>query len=88
MQCGPCRAFTPQLVKTYNKLKEAEKSFELIFVSSDRDEEAFGEYLATMPWWAIPFGDSRKKTLSRLFDVSGMLHVTHTHMQKLCQLLS
>lgn len=70
-QCGPCRSFTPQFVKTYNKLKEAGKPFEVIFVSSDRDEESMFEYLGSMPWYAVPFGDSRKKALSRMFDVSG-----------------
>ena len=71
VQCGPCRAFTPQLVETYKKVKKAGKKFEIIFCSSDREEESFREYYATMPWIALPFGDSRKKSLSRLYDVSG-----------------
>lgn len=70
--CGPCRSFTPELVKTYNMLKEAGKSFEIIFCSSDRDEASFKEYFLTMPWLAIPFGDARKTSLSRYFDVSGI----------------
>lgn len=70
--CGPCRSFTPQFVKTYEKLKEDGKPFEVIFVSSDRDEESWQEYLSTMPWYSIPFGDDRKKALSRKFDVSGI----------------
>ena len=64
--------FTPELVKTYNKLKEATENFEVIFVSSDRDEVSMMEYLGEMPWLAIPFDDPRKKTLARLFDVSGI----------------
>lgn len=72
-QCGPCRAFTPQLVKTYNQLKDAGKKFEIIFCSSDRDEDSFKEYFETMPWLALPYGDARKKALSRAFDVSGNL---------------
>ena len=39
--CPPCRAFTPQLAGTYAKLKEAGREFELVFISSDRDEEGF-----------------------------------------------
>ena len=58
-------------MKTYEKLKEDGKPFEVIFVSSDRDEESWQEYLSTMPWYSIPFGDDRKKALSRKFDVSG-----------------
>ena len=73
-QCGPCRSFTPQLVKTYNKVKEANMKFEIVFASSDRDEAAMLEYLAEMPWLAIPFGDERKKALSRQFNVSGRLY--------------
>ena len=40
-------------------------------MSSDRDEESWQEYLSSMPWYSVPFGDDRKKTLSRKFDVSG-----------------
>jgi nucleoredoxin len=58
-------------VKTYEKLKADGKPFEVIFVSSDRDEESWQEYLSSMPWYSVPFGDSRKKALSRKFDVSG-----------------
>ena len=32
------------------------------------------EYYGEMPWISIPHGDPRKKTLSRMFDVSGKLY--------------
>jgi len=71
--CPPCRGFTPQLVKTYNKLKEQNKDFEIIFASSDRDQAAFDEYYGEMPWLAIPFSDrDRKAALSKKFKVSGI----------------
>ena len=70
--CGPCRGFTPSLVKTYNSLKAQGKDFEIIFCSSDRGTDAFREYYGTMPWLAIPSGDPRKETLSRMFDVEGI----------------
>ncbi len=73
LQCGPCRAFTPDLIKTYQKIKDGGKSFEIVFVSSDRDESAMKEYFGSMPWLALPYGDSRKKALSRAFDISGMV---------------
>ena len=72
-QCPPCRGFTPELVSTYNKVKEAGKNFEIIFVSSDRDEGGFKEYWGSMPWLAIPFGDKRKNLLSDHFEVEGRL---------------
>ena len=69
-QCGPCRSFTPKLKETYKTVNEAKK-FDIIFVSSDRDEDSFAEYYGEMPWLALKFKDDRKKPLSRLFNVSG-----------------
>jgi nucleoredoxin len=70
--CPPCKAFTPKLVKTYNKVKATRSDFEVVFVSSDRDQGAFDGYYAEMPWLAIPHGDRRKGDLSKLFDVEGI----------------
>jgi nucleoredoxin len=53
--CPPCRGFTPELVKIHEELTSAGKSFQVVFVSSDRDEEAFKEYFAEMPWLALPY---------------------------------
>ena len=30
--CPPCKAFTPNLAKVYNELKDAGKDFEVIFI--------------------------------------------------------
>jgi len=71
--CPPCRAFTPELVKTYNALKAAGKPFEIIFASSDQDEHAFKEYHNEMPWLAVPYEDrTRKNDLSKLYGVEGI----------------
>eukprot|EP00911_Craspedida_sp_UC1_P001012 UC1_evm2s758 len=71
--CGPCRSFTPQLIKTYNALTAAGKPFEIVFVSSDRDSDSFEEYYGTMPWLALPY-DNRdgKSALSDHFEVEGI----------------
>ncbi|XP_052128314.1 nucleoredoxin-like [Frankliniella occidentalis] len=45
--CPPCKAFTPQLVRTYNAVRERGISFEVIFVSSDRSVSA--RRFATLP---------------------------------------
>ncbi|KAM0952493.1 putative protein-disulfide reductase [Dioscorea sansibarensis] len=70
--CPPCRAFLPQLIATYNKIKEKDSAFELVFLSSDRDQSSFDDYFAQMPWLALPFGDERKKFLSRKFKIRGI----------------
>ncbi|XP_076367262.1 nucleoredoxin-like isoform X1 [Tachypleus tridentatus] len=71
--CPPCKAFTPQLAATYQKLHESGKKFEVIFVSSDRSEDSFQQYFSTMPWLAIPYGDEkRRKELAVLYGVGGI----------------
>ena len=47
--CGPCRGFTPELVKVHKEVAAAGKSFEVVFVSSDEDQDAFDEYFGDMP---------------------------------------
>lgn len=67
--CPPCRAFTPELVKWYDANKAKHPDFELIFVSSDRSDEAMGEYMewGQMKWPAIKFDAVRKaKTVQSL----------------------
>ncbi|KAK6165991.1 hypothetical protein SNE40_022788 [Patella caerulea] len=70
--CPPCRMFTPALIKFYKKLRSRGEKLEIIFVSSDRDQEEFDEYIKEMPWLALPFGDQRADMLSEKFDVSGV----------------
>lgn len=71
--CGPCRAFTPKLVEMYNQCKEQDKSFEVIFLSSDRDQASFDEYYGEMPWYTLKFEDrALKESLSDIFEVEGI----------------
>lgn len=62
--CPPCKGFTPILTKFYNNYHEA-KNFEIIFVSSDRNENEFNEYYSKMPWLALEYCD-RDKNVSKL----------------------
>jgi len=69
--CPPCRGFTPQLAEWYTAgLRE---KMEIIFVSSDRDEESFKSYHKEMPWLVLPFERREaKQALSEAFGVSGI----------------
>jgi nucleoredoxin len=71
--CGPCRGFTPKLAEIYKGLKAAGKPFEIVFVSSDKDEAAFKDYFGDQPWLALPFSDRKAKAaLSKKFKVQGI----------------
>lgn len=70
--CGPCRNFTPTLVEVYEELS-SKGDLEVVFVSSDRTDEAFNDYFSEMPWLAIPFSDVEiRARLKELFKVRGI----------------
>ena len=53
--CPPCRMFTPKLKTFYHRGTEKGRQFEVVFVSSDSDQEAFDEYFQEMPWAALSY---------------------------------
>merc|ERR1739848_601490 len=70
--CPPCRGFTPQLAEWYTQDLKS-KGLEVVFVSSDQDENQFKDYLKEMPWLALDFEDrKRKEQLSSMFGVRGI----------------
>lgn len=71
--CPPCRGFTPKLAECHAELKKSGKSFEVVFISGDKDEEAFKEYMSEMPWLALPFSErDLAKDLNAVFEVNGI----------------
>ncbi|XP_009626672.1 putative nucleoredoxin 1 [Nicotiana tabacum] len=72
--CGLCRQFTPKLVEAYEDLYP-KGDFEIVFISSDKDNESFNEYFGKMPWLAVPFSDAdARKNLKQLFKVRAIPH--------------
>ena len=61
--CPPCREFTPKLTEWYIKLTGAalKDKLEIVFVSSDRDEDTFDEYFDSMPWLCLPYNEREVK---------------------------
>jgi len=71
--CPPCRMFTPKLVEWYNEFKAKQPDFELVFVSSDRDQAAMEEYMKgdKMPWPAVVY-DKAQSEMFRKFSSQGI----------------
>jgi len=61
--CPPCRKFTPELVKFYNKFKPQHADFELVFVSWDRAGSDMEKYMESdaMPWPALAYNERKNK---------------------------
>jgi thiol-disulfide isomerase/thioredoxin len=72
--CGPCRAFTPQLVSFHEEMTRKGKPFEIVFVSSDRNSGAMYGYMEemNMPWLAVDFDSKEKESLKKLYKVKGI----------------
>jgi nucleoredoxin len=71
--CGPCHAFLPKLIEEYHKIKSKySDAFEIVFVSSDRDQDSYNKFYSSMPWLALPLGDPRKSFLSKTFKIRGI----------------
>jgi nucleoredoxin len=69
--CGPCRKFTPDLVKYHDRYGD---DFEIVFVSSDRSKKAQFEYMesAGMAWPAVRYDSETVKALKSMYQVSGI----------------
>jgi nucleoredoxin len=59
--CGPCRAFTPELVDAYGKIRALYPEFEVVHVNRDRSPAAMAAYLREdkMPWPALAWEATR-----------------------------
>ena len=72
--CGPCRRFTPTLVKLRD---ENNTDFEVIFVSSDNSQSDKEKYIseAGMKWPSVKLNGENDKAISSKFKVSGIPHL-------------
>jgi thiol-disulfide isomerase/thioredoxin len=56
--CPPCKHFTPELARFYASHADS-KTFEIVFVSSDKNEQEFSSYFREMPWASMSWGTMR-----------------------------
>jgi thiol-disulfide isomerase/thioredoxin len=54
--CGPCRQFSPSLVKFYNQIKPAHPEFEMVLISDDKNPADMYKYAKEegFAWPAVP----------------------------------
>lgn len=71
--CPPCRQFTPELVKFYND-HQAKGSYEVIFISSDRNQTDMQNYMRDMrmPWLAVAYGSVCAQQLKDHYSGQGI----------------
>jgi len=69
--CPPCRTFTPKLVAYRDRQP---KDFEVVFVSSDRTEEAQFEYMKEtgMQWPTVKFKSDAANALKQKYGIKGI----------------
>ena len=70
--CPPCRTFTPKLASAYDELKNGD--VEIIFVSSDKTEDAAFDYMKTAhgDYFMTEFGDDASAKLKSVCGVNGI----------------
>jgi len=73
--CPPCRGFTPKLKEFYAAYKAKDPNFEIIFVSSDKEESGMLDYFKNDhgDYLVLPFDKRQaKEDLSTMFGVEGI----------------
>lgn len=72
--CPPCHRFTPDLVAAYKKIKKKSPNFELIFVSSDKNEDEMLSYMKDyeMAWPAVKFSKRRSLEFLKKYQARGI----------------
>lgn len=68
--CPPCKKFTPVLSTFYEDMVEYYDDIEIIYISSDKDEDEFNTYWEDMPFPALIYNNRKKKEeLTELFNI-------------------
>lgn len=65
----PCQGFTEKLISTYSFLKEAGRSFEVVFVSLNKTAEQSQADFSEMPWLAVGFEPEHHAIREQLMQV-------------------
>lgn len=72
--CPPCRRFTRELMKFYERLKSKPdvEDFEVVFISMDKRLKEYQKYAGRMPWWSMPFEAESLAMLRNIYGMTGI----------------
>jgi thioredoxin-related protein len=72
--CGPCKHFTPRLVRFRDASQKTDKKFEVVFMSRDRNEDEMYGYMKAfrMKWLAAPFEGNIRSYMKKYLNVTGI----------------
>ncbi len=75
--CSRCARFTPELKRAYARLRRDHENFQVVFLSDDRTEADFDQYVAEaeMPWPVVPYGKVDEAAHARTIPGGRMLPV-------------
>ena len=70
------RPFTPFLANFFTHFRTTDRGqhFEIVYVSADKDKDAFDQYFGEMPWHAIPYDDIHTRVSK---TISSCAHLHH-----------
>ena len=60
------------LIMLYNDVNKPNKQIEFVYVPLDNELDQYKEYITTMPWKAMKFGDKKIDQLTSKFEVTGI----------------
>ena len=68
--CPPCRKFTPILSTFYEDMVDYHDDIEIIYISSDKNQNEFNEYWEHMTFPVLIYSDrDKKEELVKLYDI-------------------
>ena len=72
--CPPCEQFKPQLMRTYQSIRQNRQDFEVVYVSAGRTQAEFNQNFSSMPWLAVDFANGAlRQSLQTTLNPAGSI---------------
>ena len=70
--CPPCKHMLQPLKNFYTDVNLAERTFEIVLISSDRTQDEWKRHHSSMPWMSLPYDDPRHDSLRSKYEIQGV----------------